>query len=100
MTDEFSIDKRFFFQLGLALEMKVDQAGRQLEEIYLEKVNFWDIVLDFGFGVDMNLGQNTVFFAGITYYRGLLNVVKPQPFLKGDLKVKNDYWALNLGIKF
>jgi len=100
MTDEFSIDKWFFFQFGLAFEMKVDERGRYLEEIYLEKFNFWDIILDFGFGFEMKLGQNTTFFSGVTYYRGLLNIVKPQPFLKGDLKAKNDYWALNLGIKF
>ena len=100
MTDEFSIDKKFFFQAGLAFEMKVDEKGRHLENIYLEKFNFWDIVLDFGVGIDMKLGQNTTLFTGITYYRGLLNVVKPQPFLKGDLKAKNDYWAINLGMKF
>ena len=68
LTDEFSIDKWFFFQFGIAFEMK--------------------------------LGQNTAFFTGVTYYRGLLNTVKPQPFLQNELTVKNDYWALNLGIKF
>jgi len=100
MTDEFSIDKWAFFQFGLAFEMKVDESGRHLEELYLDKFNFWDIVLDFGTGLEMKLGQNTSCFMGITYYRGLLNVVKPQPFLKGDVKAKNDFWALNLGLKF
>jgi hypothetical protein len=100
MTDEISIDKWIFFQFGVALEMKVDEKGNHLEEIYLEKFNFWDIVLDFGTGLEMKLGQNTSLFTGITYYRGLLNAATPQSFLKGDLKTKNDFWALNLGIKF
>ena len=99
-TDEFSIDKRFFFQFGLAFEMKIDEKGKYLEEIYLEEFNFLDIVLDFGIGLDMKMGQNTSLFTGITYYRGLLNIVEPQSFLKDDFKAKNDYWALNLGIKF
>ena len=85
---------------GLAFEMKIDESGKNLEEVYLEKFNFWDIVLDLGIGIEMKLGQNTAFFSGITYYRGLLNAVQPQSFLENDLKVKNDYWALNLGIKF
>jgi len=100
LTDEFSIDKRFIFQFGLAFEMKIDEKGKYLEEIYLEKFNFLDIVLDFGIGLDMKMGQNTSIFTGITYYRGLLNIVQPQSFLKGDFKAKSDYWALNLGIKF
>jgi hypothetical protein len=100
LTDEFSIDKWFFFQFGLAFEMKIDESGKYLEEVYIEKFNFWDIVLDLGIGIEMKLGQNTTFFSGITYYRGLLNTVTPQSSLQNDLKVKNDYWALNLGIKF
>jgi len=100
LTDEFSIDKWFFFQFGIAFEMKVDESGKYTDEVYIEKFNFWDIVLDFGVGIEMKLGQNTAFFTGVTYYRGLLNTVKPQPFLQNELTVKNDYWALNLGIKF
>jgi len=100
MTDEFSIDKWIFFQFGLAFEMKIDEKGKYLEEIYLVEFNFLDIVLNFGVGLDMKLGQNTSIFTGITYYRGLLNVIEPQSFLKEDFKAKNDYWALNLGIKF
>lgn len=100
LTDEFSIDKWFFFQFGLAFEMKIDESGRNMESVYIEKFNFWDIILDFGIGVEMKLGQNTAFIAGITYYRGLLNAINPQPVMEDDLTLKNDYWALNLGIKF
>jgi hypothetical protein len=100
MTDEFSIDRWFFFQFGLAFEMKIDESGKHLEEIYINKFNFLDIVLDFGTGIELKLGQNTILLTGISYYRGLLNVVQPQSSLKGDLKAKNDYWSLNLGIKF
>ncbi len=100
LTDEFSIDKWFFFQFGMAFEMKIDESGKYSEEVHIEKFNFWDIVLDLGIGIEMKLGQNTALFSGITYYRGLLNAVKPQPYLQDELTIKNDYWALNLGIKF
>lgn len=100
LTDEFSIDKWFYFQIGLAFEFKISESGSHLEDLYIDKLNFFDIVLDPGFGLEMKLGQNTTLVSGITYYRGLLNAAMPQSFLKGDLKVKNDFWALNLGIKF
>ena len=99
-TDEISIDKWIFFQFGMAIEMKVDESGGQLDELYLKEFNFLDIVLDFGVGIEMKLGQNTSLLAGVTYYRGLLNVIEPASFLKGDFKSKNDFWALNLGLKF
>jgi len=100
LTDEFSIDKWFFFQFGIAFDMKIDESGKYTEAVYIEKFNFWDIVLNFGVGIEMNLSQNTTFFTGVTYYRGLLNAVKPQSFLENELTVKNDYWALSLGVKF
>jgi hypothetical protein len=100
LTDEFSIDKWFFFQFGIAFDMKIDESGKYSEDVYIEKFNFWDIVLNFGVGIEMNLSQNTTLFSGVTYYRGLLNAVKPQSFLQNELTVKNDYWALSLGVKF
>jgi len=100
LTDEFSIDKKVFFQAGLAFEFKVDEKGENLNDLFIDKFNFYDIKLDFGLGLEMKVGQNTTLIIGITYYRGLVNVIKPDSFLKGDLKIKNDYYALNLGIKF
>ena len=99
-TDEISIDKWLFFQFGLAFEMKVDERGGNLQELYLKEFNFLDIVLDAGMGIEMKLGQNTALFTGLTYYRGLLNTIEPASFLKGDFKAKNDFWGLNLGLKF
>jgi len=100
LTDEFSIDKKVFFQVGLAFEFKVNEKGGNLNDIFIDKFNFYDIKLDFGVGLEMKVGLNTTLITGITYYRGLVNVIKPDSFLKGDLKIKNDYYALNLGVKF
>lgn len=99
-TDEISIDKWIFFQFGFAFEMKVDESGGELDELFLKEFNFLDIVLDFGIGLEMKLGQNTSLFTGITYYRGVLNAIEPESFLKGDFKAKNDFWTLNMGLKF
>jgi len=100
LTDEFSIDKKVFFQVGLAFEFKVNEKGGNLNDIFIDKFNFYDIKLDFGVGLEMKVGLKTTLITGITYYRGLVNVIKPDSFLKGDLKIKNDYYALNLGVKF
>lgn len=100
LTDEFSIDKKVFFQLGLAFQFKLNEKGNNLNDIFIDKFNFYDIKLDFGVGLEMKVGQNTTLITGITYYRGLVNAIKPNSFLKGDLSIKNDYYALNLGVKF
>ena len=36
MTDEFTIDKWFYFQLGLAFEIKIYESATNLEDFYIE----------------------------------------------------------------
>ena len=100
-TDEFSIDKRFFFQLGPTFDIKVSESPKSgKNNFYIDKFNFMDINLNFGAGIEIKLGYNTAFFGGLSYYRGLINAFKPAGIEKGYIRIKNDMVSLNLGLKF
>jgi hypothetical protein len=100
-TDEIALDKRLYFQVGPALEFKVhDSTDADLVDFYISKINFWDVSLHFGAGMDFRVGYNTRISGGFTYYRGLVNVIIPESDYKGDLRVKNDFYALIVGIRF
>lgn len=101
LTDEIALDKKIYFQLGPILEIKLQEsADRSLSDFYIDKVNFWDISLHFGAGLDIKVGRNTIITGGFAYYRGLVNVVKTSKSLDSNIRVKNDFYALNLGVKF
>lgn len=100
-TDEIALDKRLFFQLGPALDIKVDESIKNDPSVfYIKKFNFWDLSLNFSGGLEIKIGQNTSLFGGLSYSRGMINVAIPVTALKEHLSIKNDYYALNFGILF
>lgn len=100
-TDEVALDKRLYFQVGPAVEFKFhDSADANLGDFYISKINFFDVSLHFSTGLDFRVGYNTRISGGFAYYRGLVNVIIPESGYKGDLRVKNDFYALNVGIRF
>jgi hypothetical protein len=100
-TDEIALDKRLYFQLGPALEFKLEQSpDKSMAQFYIDKINFWDIGLHFGTGMEFRLGENTMLSGGLFYYRGLVNAIKTDSALSGKIRAKNDFYALNLSIKF
>jgi len=101
LTDEIALDKKIYFQLGPILEIKLQESSDgSLSDFYIDNVNFWDISLHFGAGMDIKVGRNTILTGGFAYYRGLANIVKTSNSLDSNIRVKNDYYALNLGVKF
>ncbi len=101
LTDEIALDKKIYFQVGPIMEIKIqDSPDRNLSEFYIDKINFWDISLHFGTGLDIKVGQNTILTGGFSYYRGLVNTVKTSKSLDSKIRIKNDFYAINLGIKF
>lgn len=99
-TNEVSIDKKFYFQLGTTLEFAIDEKSKEDENFLIEDLALFDSSLLLGFGLEYQLGVNTTLFGGFSYHRGLFNVVSDQAALDTDLKMKNDYLGLDLGIKF
>jgi hypothetical protein len=100
-TDEIALDKRLYFQLGPTLEFKLEQSpDKNMDQFYIDKINFWDIGLHFGAGMEFRLGQNTMLSGGLVYFRGLVNAIKTDSSVPGKIRAKNDFYALNLSIKF
>ncbi len=101
LTDEIALDKKIYFNIGPAFDIRIEESiGNNKEELYIDKINLFDLNLNIGAGMEFKIGQNTVLVAGLSYYRGMINAAKPVTGLKDKLRVKNDFYAINLGIKF
>ncbi|MEM6359864.1 MAG: porin family protein [Bacteroidota bacterium] len=99
-TNEVSIDKKFYFQMGTTMEFAIDEKSKEDENFLIEDFALFDASLLLAFGLEYRLGVNTTLFGGFSYHRGLFNVVSDQVALDTDLKFKNDYLGLDMGIKF
>jgi hypothetical protein len=118
-TNEIANDMRLYFTLGGTLDFKIvekkvgdDPVG--LKNVIAEKAgkpafNFMDASFLMATGVEFNLKNVTNLFVGISYNRGLLNIINP--FLEYDqngtktkpyqyLAIKNNLLSLDLGVKF
>uniref|UniRef100_UPI00404AD1F1 porin family protein n=1 Tax=Fulvivirga sp. TaxID=1931237 RepID=UPI00404AD1F1 len=98
-TNEVSLDKRIYFQFGAALEFNVEEKLK--DNVIVEDFRLFDTSLLAGLGMEYQIGTSTMVFGGISYHRGLVNIISESvDGLGGDLAMKNDYIALDLGIKF
>ena len=113
-TNEIASGTKLYFQTGFSLATPIG-ARINGEKRYIDPVTnqettaFQHVVfLDANFlvsiGAEYTLGQNTKTFAGISYHRGLLNTDsyfndERSPKLK-DVVLKNNVFALDLGLKF
>ncbi len=100
LTNEVSLDKKFYFQLGTTLEFAIDEKSKGDTNFLIDDFAFFDSSLLLGFGLEFRLGVNTTLFGGFSYHRGLANVVGEQAALDTEIKMKNDYLSLDMGIKF
>lgn len=98
-TNEVSLDKRIYFQFGAAFEFNVEE--KKKDNVIVEDFRLFDTSLLAGLGMEYQIGTSTMLFGGISYHRGLVNIISDAvDGLGGDLTMKNDYIALDLGIKF
>ena len=120
-TNEIAPDVKLYFQLGFSPDFIITQKLKKYtpatnaQDPPPEKgpYTFFDISLWFGSGVEYRVGENTILFTGITYNRGLINLMGPRgafnernapsspPANSHDrYSVRADVVALDLGIKF
>lgn len=102
-TNEVKPDARIFFQLGMALEVKLYEEveiGLDQQEV-IDAFQPFNIPVILGTGVEYRAGVNTVLFGGISYQRGLTNVVKDTNRAFADeLSIKTTVLSIDLGVKF
>lgn len=110
-TNEIGTDMRMYFQVGIVnninLSAKIDGEKTFKDEEkdetlnYTKHVKFFDLAVLMGAGIEMQMGSSTAFLAGLSYNRGLLNVDANYYDLETDgFTIKNDYLAIDLGLKF
>lgn len=102
-TNEVQPNTKIFFQVGMAVEIKV--FDDPLDESYdlINEFRFIDAPIIFGGGVEYRAGVNTTLFGSITYQRGLINSLRITDFdfqQDEELYIRNTILSLDLGIKF
>ncbi|MBC7923411.1 MAG: PorT family protein [Ferruginibacter sp.] len=112
-TNEVAPDARLYFQLGGTFDAKLAERAidKSLNALYARSVNQSkkiykpvDVSLLLGLGTEFRMGENTTFFGGLTYNRGLLNAVRGLEYngqdLNDNMKTLNSTLSLEIGLKF
>lgn len=102
-TNEIKPDFKAYFQIGMALEIKVyeepDLTLAQQEVIADFQPLSIPVVL--GAGVEYNMGINTIGFAAVSYHRGLTNIVKTTNVtFAEELEIRSTILSIDVGVKF
>lgn len=105
-TNEVAPDVVIYFQVGGALGAKVGAQVNNQKVLNGEKTakrfNVFETSAVLGSGAEMQLGQSTKLFGGLTYLRGLSNIDNFYQDRLGDknIAIKNNGVSIDVGIKF
>jgi len=99
MTNELSPDFGIFFQVGGGFEVKLSDRALEEEYVLVESFKPFDVMVLIGGGIEYRVGVNTTLFGGLSYQRGVINVVD-ETMSNLDLDVKNSVLTIDFGIKF
>ncbi len=101
-TNEVALDTRIYFQAGLTADIKLLEDNISDQVTYVTQFRGLDSSLLIAAGAEYRFGYSTILFGGISYRRGLGNVVKNTiPGVESkDLIIKNDLLGIDIGVKF
>lgn len=108
-TNEIGTDMKLYFQAGGSLDPRItakvnNEKLSNNDEKYTRHFNILDISVLLGSGVELQLGESTKVFGGLSYHRGLIDVdnfyENRGQFNNNNISIKNTYVALDLGLKF
>jgi hypothetical protein len=114
-TNEIAPDIRLYFQVGATVAAPIGaridgnkrytDPGTGAETTALKHVFFFDANALASVGAEYQLGKSTKAFAGISYHRGLINLDsyfgdERKGEFGEDVSIKNNVFALDLGLKF
>lgn len=98
-TSEIQPDIKAFFQLGFKGEIKLFDEPFDEDYALIEDFHLFDCSFTGGVGIEYGAGVNTVFYGGIFYDRGLVDIVKSST-ASNPLAAKMDMLDLKIGLKF
>ncbi len=101
LTNEITIDKRIYTQIGSVMEVLVYSGGEDYQLSPIEKFNPVTFTFYFGAGLEIHLGTSTTLTLGISYNRGISNLISNDNLdLTSRIEMKRDLVALDIGIRF
>ncbi|WP_177199945.1 porin family protein [Flexibacter flexilis] len=100
-TDDLNDGMKLYFQLGGTIDVKISEKLKEgtvakPDEKYFLPV---DAGLLLGSGIEMELSESTKFFTGLSYNRGLLNMVKDSDSRKA-YRLGQSLLSIEAGLKF
>jgi hypothetical protein len=99
-TNEIQPETSLYFQIGGTIDINIYDAPKERKYTTIAEFQPIDGSAIIGAGVEYKAGLNTILYGGISYYRGLTNVIKKSEPLDDPLLIKIDMISLDLGIKF
>ena len=99
-TNEILPDGSMYFQVGGAADIKDFEQPVEEEYGFIGDFSSLDLTVVFGVGFEYQAGLNTALFGGITYNRGLTNVVKTTQSALNDFSIRTSVLMFDIGIKF
>ena len=97
-TNEVAVDKKVYFQAGVAFDIKVKDNAAEKANALISKMSLFDASIQISSGLEMALGSNTSAFGGISFQKGLLNMASE--YTPSNLTLKNTFIGLEVGVKF
>jgi hypothetical protein len=99
LTSEFSIDKRFYAQLGCSADINIHEESSSDDIKVIRDFSPLALSLLAGAGVQFRLGVHTYLQSGLTYIRGLTNLVGTSGYAQKPV-VKNDGFSIDIILLF
>ncbi len=99
-TDDVALDKKLYFQFGPIIEIPIHLKENDQNFQVIKTIQPIDITLLLSAGVEILIAPQTVIGIGLSYQRGLLNIVKETEFPDETLVIKNDLFGFDITIKF
>lgn len=99
LTSELSIDTRLYFNVGAIAEILIND-DTEFDDPVITKFRAYDASLHLGGGIERKLGAQTEIYLGVSYNRGLINIIAESIPTDEPLSLKNDMLRLDIGIRF
>ena len=99
LTDEIALDKRIYVEIGAMVGVKLTEKDKYEDQLWINKFNTFNLTAVLAAGLELNMGPSTSFSLGLSYHRGLADVVSSHS-TGGSLQIKNDQVSLDFTVHF
>lgn len=100
LTDEIALDKKLYFEVGTLFGLKISENTKHPDQVLIRRFNRFNLSTVLAAGVEMAMGTSTTMSLGMSYQRGLGNVVDRQMPSDSNFSIKNDQLSLDFTVRF